>query len=89
MAGSEKAARVHKLFKPSVPGFPAAADPLEHPAAKPRRSSKSRQSSSMLVSCYPPSASSTSTRWLTSSKRHTLALLPGFAPPALIPASHR
>jgi hypothetical protein len=27
-------------FKPSVPGFPAAAHPLEHPAAKSRRSTR-------------------------------------------------
>jgi hypothetical protein len=31
MAGSKKAAGVRILFKPSVPGFPAAVDPHEHP----------------------------------------------------------
>jgi hypothetical protein len=40
MAGSKMAAGVRKLFKPSVPVFLVAADPHEHPAAKPRRSSR-------------------------------------------------
>jgi hypothetical protein len=38
MVRSKKAAGVRKLFKPSVPGFPPAADPQKYPAAIPRRS---------------------------------------------------
>jgi hypothetical protein len=36
----QKAAEVRKLFKPSAPGFPAAAEPVDHLAAITRSSSR-------------------------------------------------
>jgi hypothetical protein len=66
MAGSKKAARVRKLFKPSEPGFPVADDPEEHPAATPRRFPRRD---------IPPRCP-LSTNVLASSELHALEVLP-------------
>ena len=52
MAGSKKAAGVRNLFKPSVPDFPAAADP--HKPLNLAALSSRRSSSLLLLFVLPP-----------------------------------
>jgi hypothetical protein len=54
IAGSQKAAGVRILFKPSAQSFPAAAYPKDIPAARPRRSSERDNPPSYWCRAAPP-----------------------------------